>query len=144
MEDLKLKNQVCFPLYALSREITQLYSKHLGELDVTYPQYLVLLVLWEHTTQTVNQLGEKLFLDSGTLTPLLKRMELKELVTRKRSTTDERVVEISLTDKGNQLKEKAACVPSQMFDAIGMTAEEVETLRTLSHRLFSYNNKRKH
>ncbi|MBD1395869.1 MarR family transcriptional regulator [Pontibacter sp. JH31] len=142
MEVLKLKNQICFPIYALSREITQLYGKHLSELDVTYPQYLVLLVLWEHDTQTVNQIGEKLFLDSGTLTPLLKRMEAKELLTRKRSTVDERVVEISLTEKGLRLKDKAACIPSQMFDEMNITKEEVDAIRTITNKLFAFNNKK--
>lgn len=142
MEELKLKNQICFPIYALSREITQLYSKHLGELDVTYPQYLVLLVLWEHATQTVNQIGEKLFLDSGTLTPLLKRMEAKELLTRTRSTSDERVVEINLTEKGKTLKSQAACIPSQMFDEVNITHEEVATLRAITNKLFAFNNKK--
>lgn len=142
MEELKLKNQICFPIYALSREITQLYGKHLAELEVTYPQYLVLLVLWEHATQTVNQIGEKLFLDSGTLTPLLKRMEAKELLTRKRSTVDERVVEISLTDKGMKLQEKAACIPSQMFNDMDITTEEVATLRAVTNKLFAFNHKK--
>ena len=81
---LKLENQVCFPLYAFSREVTQLYKPLLDELGLTYPQYLVMLILWEEKEQTVNQIGEKLYLDSGTLTPLLKRMEQKGIINRKR------------------------------------------------------------
>lgn len=137
---LKLDNQLCFPIYAVSRQITQIYQPLLNELDITYPQYLVLLTLWETGTQTVNQIGEKLLLDSGTLTPLLKRLEQKEIVSRKRSTLDERVVEISLTEKGKNLKEKAECIPMKMFENLGISMEEVESLKRISYKIL--NNKK--
>ena len=135
---LKLDEQVCFPLYAASREITQLYNQFLVELDLTYPQYLVLLVLWEQQNQSVNQLGDKLLLDSGTLTPLLKRMESKDLVHRQRSAVDERVVEISLTYKGNQLKDKAEPIPTLVSKHLGLTVEEFETLKAITKKILHY------
>lgn len=137
---LKLENQLCFPVYAVSRQITQIYQPLLNELNVTYPQYLVLLTLWETGIQTVNQIGEKLLLDSGTLTPLLKRLEQKGILNRKRSNSDERVVEISLTEKGNNLKEKAGCIPMKMFEKIGISIEEIETLKRISYKIL--NNKK--
>jgi len=136
---LKLENQLCFPLYAVSRQITQIYQPLLNELDITYPQYLALLTLWENGTQMVNQIGEKLLLDSGTLTPLLKRLEQKDLLNRKRSASDERVVEISLTEKGNNLKEKALCIPLKMFEKLGISIEEAESLKRISYKIL--NNK---
>lgn len=99
-QNLKLENQICFKIYTAEREITKLYRDLLEDLDVTYPQYLVLLVLWEKNSITVKELGQKLFLDSGTLTPMLKRMEGNRLLERKRSLEDERSVIISLTKKG--------------------------------------------
>ena len=99
-EDLKLENQLCFPIYALSRQITALYRIHLKKLGLTYPQYLVLMVLWEHNLVTVKKLGELLWLDSGTLTPLLKRMEANDLLIRKRCSQDERIENIMITNKG--------------------------------------------
>jgi DNA-binding MarR family transcriptional regulator len=137
---LKLEQQLCFPVYAVSRQITQIYQPLLNELDITYPQYLALLTLWESGTQTVNQIGEKLLLDSGTLTPLLKRLEQKELLNRKRSSADERVVEISLTEKGNSLKDKAVCIPMQMFEKLGISFEEAETLKKITSKIL--NNKK--
>ncbi|MBV7530690.1 MarR family winged helix-turn-helix transcriptional regulator [Chitinophaga sp. sic0106] len=136
---LKLDSQFCFPIYALSREITQLYRQFLDQLDITYPQYLVLMVLWQHDKQTVNQLGDKLLLDSGTLTPLLKRLEQKALVNRNRSKADERVVEISLTVAGAKLKEQASCIPREMFDLLGISLEEMETLKSIAHKILQYN-----
>jgi len=138
---LKLDNQLCFPLYAVSRQITQIYQPLLNELDITYPQYLALLTLWENGTQTVNQIGEKLLLDSGTLTPLLKRLEQKEVVSRKRSSLDERVVEVSLTDKGNLLKEKVECIPMKMFEKLGISVEEAETLKIILSKILNNKNK---
>jgi DNA-binding MarR family transcriptional regulator len=121
MDDkLKLENQICFKIYSVERKITKLYRNLLDELDVTYPQYLVLLVLWEKNTTSVKELGEKLFLDSGTLTPMLKRMEGNGLLERNRSREDERSVIISLTPKGRQLKEKAECIPTQLVDNLSM------------------------
>lgn len=132
MDDfLKLKNQVCFPVYALSREIISHYRPFLESLDITYPQYLVLMVLWEEKTQTVNQLGGKLRLDSGTLTPLLKRLESKGLILRRRKSTDERVVEISLTEQGEKLRVKAVDVPTQLMESIPVTMDELIRLKEI-------------
>jgi len=132
MDDLlKLKNQVCFPVYALSREIITRYRPFLDALGITYPQYLVLMVLWEEKTQTVNELGGKLRLDSGTLTPLLKRLESKGFILRKRKSTDERVVEISLTNQGDQLRLKAADVPLKLMESMPVTKEELIRLREI-------------
>ncbi|WP_029286232.1 MarR family winged helix-turn-helix transcriptional regulator [Pedobacter sp. R20-19] len=128
---LKLENQVCFPLYALSREVTQLYRPFLDDLGLTYPQYLVMLILWEENQQTVNQLGEKLYLDSGTLTPLLKRMEQKRIITRTRSTADERVVIISVTDIGEKMKEKATCIPAKLVEALGLSIDDLNQLKQI-------------
>ncbi|AVM55243.1 MarR family winged helix-turn-helix transcriptional regulator [Capnocytophaga sp. oral taxon 864] len=135
---LKLSSQVCFPLYAASREITQQYAKYLMPLDLTYPQYLVLLVLWEEKNLSVNAIGEKLYLDSGTLTPLLKRMEAKELLTRTRSAQDERTVLINLTEKGKKLQTKAKKIPIQLKEETPLSEEELETLKTLVNKLLNH------
>lgn len=115
---LKLENQLCFPLYAASRLVTKAYQPLLDKLDITYPQYLVLLLLWEFKELTVKDIGIKLYLQSNTLTPLLKRMEQKELVVRSRSTKDERVVKIKLTQKSINLKEEAICIPMELAKGI--------------------------
>ncbi|TWR28150.1 MarR family transcriptional regulator [Mucilaginibacter achroorhodeus] len=136
MEDLlKLENQICFPAYAFSRNLTNLYRPLLAKLDITYPQYLVLMVLWEHKTQTVNQLGEKLYLDTGTLTPLLKRLEQKGLVNRIRGTQDERIVMISLTTAGSQLKEEAKHIPMELVKCANVSIDELLQLRTLLNKV---------
>lgn len=130
-DQLHISEQVCFPVYAFAKEIINQYRPLLEALELTYPQYLVMLVLWEHEVQTVNQLGDKLKLDSGTLTPLLKRMETKAFVTRIRSTVDERIVNISLTEKGVALKEKAACIPKQLMEAMNVSAEDLLILKNI-------------
>ncbi|MBD1386728.1 MarR family transcriptional regulator [Mucilaginibacter rigui] len=136
MEDLlKLENQICFPAYAFSRNLTNLYRPLLAQLDITYPQYLVLMVLWEHKTQTVNQLGEKLYLDTGTLTPLLKRLEQKGLINRTRGKHDERVVMISLTTSGAQLKEKAKHIPMELVKCANVSMDELLQLKTLLNKV---------
>ncbi len=126
---LNLENQLCFPLYAASRLTSQLYAPLLKELDITYPQYLVLLVLWQKGNQTVSEISKQLYLDSGTLTPLLKRIEEKGLVHRTRSKADERIVSIGVTAEGTQLKEKALCIPMQLITSFkeggNLTMEEV-------------------
>ncbi|MBO9633096.1 MAG: MarR family transcriptional regulator [Chitinophagaceae bacterium] len=134
-DDLILSHQACFPLYALSREITTIYRPLLDALHITYPQYLVLMVLWENEGQTVNQIGERLRLDSGTLTPLLKRMELKKMITRKRKESDERSVEIHLSPSGKALKKEAAKVPAQMVEALGISDEEVNQLKRIANKI---------
>ncbi|MBO9640508.1 MAG: MarR family transcriptional regulator [Siphonobacter aquaeclarae] len=138
---LLLKNQICFPLYALSREVIQHYRPFLDELDLTYPQYLVLMILWESQPQTVNQLGEKLLLDSGTLTPLLKRMEAKGLLTRKRKAEDERVVEISLTEAGQAMRSRAEEIPAKLMDAMGFTVEEMVELKQIVDKLLAKSSR---
>lgn len=113
-EELKLENQLCFPLYAASRLVTKAYQPLLDELDITYPQYLVLLLLWEYSPLGVKEIGEKLYLGSNTLTPLLKRLESKGIVTRERSQSDERKVLVALTQGGLALKERASCIPYKL------------------------------
>ncbi|TMU84459.1 MarR family transcriptional regulator [Bacillus sp. BHET2] len=130
---LLLENQICFKIYTAEREITKLYRGLLEEIGVTYPQYLALLVLWEEKTISVKELGKKLFLDSGTLTPMLKRMEANGLVERRRSVEDERSVVITLAKKGEAMEDKAACVPSRLVERLEMEGEELEQLdRTLT------------
>ncbi|MGG1575975.1 MarR family winged helix-turn-helix transcriptional regulator [Fictibacillus sp. NRS-1165] len=126
---LKLENQICFMVYAAAREITKKYRPLLEELDVTYPQYLALLVLWEKNELSVKELGEKLYLDSGTLTPMLKRMEAHELIIRQRSKQDERSVIVSLTEKGESLREKAACIPGALLENMNIYGPELDQLK---------------
>lgn len=128
-EFLKLDNQLCFSLYSASRAIIKAYKPLLDRLGVTYTQYLVLLVLWEEDGITLNQLGAKLILDSGTLTPLLKKMESAKLLTRKRSSKDERQINILLTSKGKKLKEKALEIPEQMMCKLPLDIKDVSNLR---------------
>jgi DNA-binding MarR family transcriptional regulator len=115
---LKLDNQICFPLYSVSRLITKAYKPHLDKMNVTYPQYLVLMVLWENDGITVNEISKKLFLNTNTLSPLLKRMETLEVLDRTRSTEDERKVIVKLTKKGNDLQEEAASIPSELIKVL--------------------------
>lgn len=117
-EFLKLENQLCFSVYATSRAITKLYRPFLSELGITYPQYLVMLVLWEKENITLKDLGNKLYLDSGTLTPLLKRLESMGYLKRERSSEDERLLCVSITDKGNELKQKALDIPRCIIDCL--------------------------
>ncbi|ULJ60151.1 MarR family winged helix-turn-helix transcriptional regulator [Wielerella bovis] len=134
-EQLKLSNQICFPLYALSKEITRQYTPFLDALDLTYPQYLVMLVLWEHGEQSVNQIGTKLHLDSGTLTPLLKRLQSKDLIERTRSQMDERTVIIKLTHQGHALEHQAVDIPAQMSSCLNLTPDEVAVLQKIVSQL---------
>lgn len=132
---LQLDKQLCFSVYVLHREIMQQYRPILEALDLTYPQYITMMALWENDGQTVNQLGEKLKLDNGTLTPLLKRLESKKLLARTRSKADERVVQITLTKAGKDLKEKAACVPMQIFKALHLEKTDFEQLKDLADKV---------
>jgi DNA-binding MarR family transcriptional regulator len=133
---LKLENQICFPVYAVSRLITKAYQPLLQALDLTYPQYLVFLLLWEHGQLTVKELGEKLLLDSGTLTPLLKRMEQKQWLSRRRDPRDERSVIIELLPAGRALEAQAGTIPLQMIDKMQLSEAEVLSLRAhLTHLL---------
>lgn len=139
---LKLENQVCFPVYALAKEIINQYRTFLDELDLTYPQYLVMLVLWEHKEQTVNQIGEKLRLDSGTLTPLLKRLEQKGIVSRSRSTRDERVVNITLTEAGEELKARAKNLPESLMASMQIPMEELKALKQTVEKILNILHKK--
>lgn len=133
---MKLENQFCFAVYACSREITKLYRPFLDELGITYTQYVTLLALWEKDDVTVKELGGRLYLDSGTLTPLLKKLESMGLIERERDPMDERNVRIRLTAQGTDLKRKAVEIPQQVFCQTGMKQEELVALRdTLSHLL---------
>ena len=126
---LQLANQLCFALYSTTHAYVSAYKPLLDKLGLTYPQYLVMLVLWEEDQQTVKALGERLFLDSGTLTPLLKRLETAGLVHRSRDPSDERLVRVSLTKSGTALREKAKNVPMTMVCATGLSIPEIERLR---------------
>ena len=137
-----LSQQVCFPIYAFAKEIINQYRPLLDAIELTYPQYLVMLVLWEFESQTVNQLGEKLKLDSGTLTPLLKRMEAKLLVTRTRSSSDERIVNITLTQNGKALQIKAANIPAQLIESMNVTVEELQELKNIISKISNKNIKK--
>lgn len=136
-EQLKLENQICFPLYAVSRLVIQQYKDLLHELDVTYPQYLVLLVLWEKDDIHVRDISNQLFLESNTLTPLLKRMEANELLVRSRSKRDERVVNITLTKKGRELQSLAANIPNNLINKLDCYTIEEEDLMSLKRILDS-------
>lgn len=138
----QLGNQLCFPLYVIAKEITGLYRPLLEELDITYPQYLVMMVLWEHQRLTVNQIGEKLFLDSGTITPILKRLEAKSYIVRQRKIEDERVVEISLTDEGERLQDKACLIPEKMNDRLNLSETDVQELKQAISKLLDKLNKK--
>ena len=129
LDPLLLDNQLCFALYSSSHLLTKVYKPLLKELDLTYPQYLTMLALWEEDGVTVGALGDKLYLDSGTLTPLLKRMEAAKLLKRERSGADERQVFIHLTDKGRSLKRAAASIPARAVAATGMSIPEMIKLR---------------
>lgn len=133
--DLRLDAQLCFALYAASRATTAAYREPLAELGLTYPQYLALLVLWEEDGPTVSALGARLRLDSGTLSPLLKRMETGGLLERRRGHDDERRVTVHLTPAGDRLRERAPAVQQRVLEASGLTAAEMETLRALARRI---------
>lgn len=134
---IRLKNQLCFPLYACSKEIVRLYKPFLDELDLTYTQYIAMMVLWEKKEVTVKEIGQELFLDSGTLTPLLKKLELKGYIARKRMESDERNVCISITKKGDLLKEEAVKIPEKMKGCISLDPQEEEVLFRVLHKMLN-------
>jgi DNA-binding MarR family transcriptional regulator len=137
-ELLKLENQLCFPLYAASRLVTKCYQPLLDEFDLTYPQYLVLLILWETDEVNLKVFAERLYLQSNTLTPLLKRMEEMELISRTRSQEDERSIIISLTEKGKQLKTKAPKIVKALVKDLGISLSEAEQLHGLLYKLIGH------
>ena len=134
-EAMKLANQLCFPLYAAARNVTGLYTPYLKPLGLTYTQYIVFLVLWEKDGLTVGEIGEKLMLDNGTLSPLLKKMEKAGYVERQRNRKDERMVVISLTDKGRSLQETAKDVPGKVAGCIDLPPDKAQTLYALLYEL---------
>ena len=137
---LKLEHQLCFPLYACSREIIKQYKPFLDGLGLTYTQYITMLVLWERRTLTVKELGSILYLDSGTLTPLLKKLEQRGLITRCRPPEDERSLVVSLTVAGEILQEHALTIPAQMARSIRLEPEEATALRHLLYKLLGQPN----
>lgn len=134
---LKLENQLCFPLYAAAREVVKRYRPYLDELDITYTQYITMMVVWEQREITVKALGEKLFLDSGTMTPVLKSLEAKGFVTRKRSEKDERSVSVFLTPSGEALREKAVDIPMKVAGCTGLNREEAKALYKTLYKILS-------
>ena len=132
---LKLSNQMCFPLYAASKEIINRYKPILEKLGLTYTQYISMLVLWEHKSISVRDMGRILYLDSGTLTPLLKKLEQKGLIERKRDTLDERILNVTLTDDGIALRDKAIDVPTKIACSIDLTDEEIYSLYKILNKI---------
>lgn len=134
-DPLKLENQLCFPLYVAAKEVVKKYRPLLEPLGLTYTQYIAMMVMWEHKSLTVGRLCELMCLDTGTLTPMLKKMETAGLVQRKRSKDDERSVIVTITPKGEALKEKAADVPARMSQCVSLSQDEALTLLTLLKKL---------
>lgn len=132
---LKLDNQLCFPLYALSKEIVRKYTPFLNEIDLTYTQYIVMMVMWEDREISVKDLGKRLYLDSGTLTPLLKTLEKKGLVKRERSKEDERFLVVSITEEGMALREKAVDIPAKLGGCISMDEKDAMQLYTIVRKV---------
>lgn len=137
-EQLKLENQLCFPLYVAAKEVVRKYKPYLDELDLTYTQYITMMVIWENESLNVKELGGTLYLDSGTLTPLLKKLEAKGYITRHRCKEDERNLIICITEKGNALKEKAANIPQEMASKwLNFPEDEMEQMYHLLYKLLN-------
>ena len=136
-EALRLDNQLCFPLYACAKEIVRRYKPFLDEIDLTYTQYIVMMVLWEEREINVKELGSRLYLDSGTLTPVLKRLEQKGLITRQRDDKDERVLIVSITKEGDGLKDKAVEIPVKMAGCVSLEPQDAAELYRLLHKLLA-------
>jgi DNA-binding MarR family transcriptional regulator len=139
-EQLCLDNQLCFPLYACARKVTGLYTPFFKPLGITYTQYIVFLALWEKDDVSVSDLCARLYLDSGTLTPLLKKMEQDGYIKRTRSASDERIVRITLTEKGREMEERAADIPMQVGSCIPLDPEEAVTLHALLSKILAKEN----
>ncbi len=136
-EALRLDNQLCFPLYACAKEIVRRYKPFLDEIDLTYTQYIAMMVLWEEREINVKELGSRLYLDSGTLTPVLKRLEQKGLITRQRDDKDERVLIVSITKEGDELKDKAVEIPVKMAGCVSLEPQDAAELYRLLHKLLA-------
>lgn len=138
---LKIEKQLCFPLYACAKEVVRRYRPFLDPLDLTYTQYIAMMVLWEQRSLTVKELGERLYLDSGTLTPLLKKLEAKGFITRRRSSEDERSLIVTVTEAGDDLREKAKDIPEQMTRAnVNLEPDEIRELYRMLYKLLSQVN----
>ena len=139
-DSLKLENQLCFPLYAVSKEIIRRYKPFLDELDLTYTQYITMMVIWEEKCINVRDLGHRLYLDSGTLTPVLKKLEKKGYIARCRSTEDERSLNIYITEEGKALRDQALIIPKKMGGCISISQADFETMyRTLYQMLDNFS-----
>ena len=138
---LHLDSQLCFPLYACSKEIIRRYKPMLDELDLTYTQYITMMAMWEHTEMNVKELGKCLFLDSGTLTPVLKKLEAKGYIHRGRSRTDERNLSVTITEEGMRLRERALSVPEQMACCVDLSPEEGAMMHALLHKILNRLNR---
>ena len=134
-QSLKLENQICFPLYACSKEIIRKYKPFLDDIDLTYTQYITMMVMWELKSVNVKTLGENLYLDSGTLTPVLKKLESKGYITRERSSEDERNLVVTITEAGEKLKDKAVCIPEKIGGCVSLTSEEAKVLYSLLYKI---------
>ena len=134
-DSLKLNNQLCFPLYACAKEVVRIYKPYLDELDLTYTQYITMMVMWEHKELRVKEVGEYLYLDSGTLTPVLKKLEKKGYVSRRRSEADERDLIVTITDEGEALKNKAVKIPQQLSSCISLEPQKAKELYDLLYEL---------
>lgn len=132
---LKLENQLCFPLYACSKEIIKKYNPFLDKIGLTYTQYITMMVLWEKKEMNIKELGEKLFLDSGTLTPLLKKLEIKGYIERKRASSDERNLNITITRQGEKLKAKAKNIPYEISKCIPLDDDEIVELYSILYKM---------
>ena len=142
-DTLELENQLCFPLYACSKELVRHYTPLLKQLDLTYTQYITMMVMWESRQINVRKLGEMLYLDSGTLTPLLKKLEGKGYVSRERNPQDERELLVTLTEKGLQLKDEAAAVPAEVGKCVGLSGQEAQQLYGLLYKMLGVMNEQK-
>jgi DNA-binding MarR family transcriptional regulator len=134
---LKLENQLCFPLYACAKEVVKQYKPFLDEIDLTYTQYITMMVLWEKKSLNVKALGKCLYLDSGTLTPLLKKLEKQDLIKRERSMEDERNLIVTITEKGEELKKKAIDIPNKIGNCINVSPEEGKALYNILYSILN-------
>jgi len=134
-DSLKLSNQLCFPLYACAKEIVRRYKPYLDEIDLTYTQYIAMMVLWEHRQVSVKDMGALLYLDSGTLTPVLKKLEQKGYLTRERDKSDERVLNVTITPAGEALRDKALEIPSKMRGCVCLDTDDAQTLYRILHKI---------
>jgi DNA-binding MarR family transcriptional regulator len=135
IDPLKLENQLCFPLYAAAREVVKAYTPYLDEIGLTYTQYIAMMIMWEHKSITSKELGSRLYLDSGTLTPLLKRLESKGYITRERGKEDERSLVVSITESGLKLRDEAIAIPAKVAGCIILEPDEAATLYGLLYKI---------